>query len=150
MYNNKGVVLPAVITNNSGKRMTLQINLLTRKSVDDKKWRNFRGVIVPSQGENKGHLDYYALDFGPGDTADCSLVFADTGFNNIEGEQLDESLSISALQIFDEVSRKKVWCAIRPGYPPGIDMGSALIQPPPPVPESDSDNIKKDAANDNK
>ncbi|HEX4412255.1 MAG TPA: hypothetical protein VH107_01415 [Lacipirellulaceae bacterium] len=148
--NDNKLSLSAVIENRSSSRMMLQINMLARKSVDDKEWRTIRGVIEPSQKEDRGKLDYYALDFGPGDVANCSLVFANTGFTNKAGEELKEGPKLTLLEIFDEVSRKKVWCAIRPGYPPGIDMASASIQPPPAIPDSDSDNTKKDAANDSK
>jgi hypothetical protein len=148
--NDNSLSLSAVLTNRSSNRMKLQINLLTRKSMDDKEWRTFRGVIVPSREEKKNHLDYYALDFGPGDVADCSLVFANTGFKNKMGEELKESPTVSLLEIFDEVSGKKVWCAIEPGYPPGADLRSAAIQPPPAIPKSDSDNLQKDETNDSK
>jgi hypothetical protein len=78
------------------------------------------------------------------------LVFANTGFANKEGEEFQQSPNLSLLEIFDEVSRKKVWCAIEPGYPPGTDMRWAIIERPPAIPESDSDNLQKDESNDSK
>lgn len=148
--NDNSVSLSAVIENRSINRMKIQINLLSRKSVDDKEWRTFRAVIEPHRKEDRGALDYYALDFGPDDVADCSLVFAGTGFTNKEGNELKENPSLNLLEIFDEVSRKKVWCAVDPGYPPGTDMRWANIKPPPAIPKSDSDNTQKDASNDSK
>jgi hypothetical protein len=148
MYNDKGVCVPAVIANISASRMKLQMNLITRKSLDDKEWRIYRGLLIPSSQKNPP--EYYALDFGPGDVADCSLVFANTGFTNAEGSHLDESPSVSLLEIFDEVSRKKAWCAIEPGYPPGTDMRWAAIPSPPEIPKSNSSNPPKDASKDSK
>jgi hypothetical protein len=150
-YQNDGrLSFTASIANLSSNRMKLQVNLLTRKSVDDNEWRTFRAVLVPLREESKNHLDYYALDFGPGDVADCSLVVANTGFTNKIGEEFDGSPRVSLFEIIDEMSRKKVWCAIEPGYPPGADMRWATIQPPPEIPGSDSDNPQKDESNDSK
>jgi hypothetical protein len=95
-------------------------------------------------------VDYYALDFGPSDVAKCSLVFANTGFKNKQGEELNASPSVSLFEVFDEVSRKKVWCAIEPGYPPGTDMVSAVIQPPPELPNANSNNPTADESKDSK
>jgi hypothetical protein len=148
--NDDKLSISAEIENHSNDRMKLQINLLTRKSVDDKEWRTIRGVIKPLRKEDRGELDYYALDFGPGDIASCSLVFANTGFTNKRGEELKESPNLTLLEIFDEISRKKVWCAIEPGYPPGTDMRWAAIQAPPAIPKSDLDNTKNDGPKDSK
>lgn len=134
----------AKIENRSNDRMKLQINLLTRNSLDSKEWRTIRGIIKPSRKEDRGELDFYALDFGPGDIASCSLEFVNTGFTNENGKELKESPSLTLFEIFDEVSRKKVWCATEPGYPPGTDMRWAAIQVPTPIPKSDSDNTKND------
>lgn len=97
-YNDKGVSVPAAITNNSANRMNLRVNLLTR-TPDEKTWQAFPGVFIPSREKNAP--DYDALDFGPGDVADCRLVFASTGHTNDQGRELDGRPIASLLEIIE-------------------------------------------------
>jgi hypothetical protein len=122
-YDGNRATVSAAITNLSNNRMELAINLLV---LNANKWKAFDGVFRMSN-DNKAP-GTPTLSLGPDDSAEGTVDFdlAEIGVSNTT-DPLSKLPSENLLEISELVSGKKVWCAISPGYPPGTDMRSLLI-----------------------
>jgi hypothetical protein len=144
-YTDDGLTLEALASNLSENRLELKINFLV---LNASQWRAFGGDFVP---KDKASPRTSTLTLEPGKSAEGNLTFdlSEIGVSNHENP-LSFLPKENLLEISDQVSGKKVWCAVDPGYPPGTDMRSFTIQPPSENPQANSSNPPPDESKDTK
>jgi hypothetical protein len=123
----KAMSVQAMFRNNSPNRMELSVNLLVCVPPDGKAWKSLEGLIKVGKGEDASREK--TINVEPDAAVNGALVFdiTDLVATKPPGWELSGLPKEHLLEISDRISGKTVWCAIRPGYPPGTDMKSFTI-----------------------